>query len=141
MADIRTLTDAFAVAPQLRPEEIAGLGPRYALLINNRPDAEEPDQPSASEMEAAALAAGLGYAHIPVTGMPGAEQVAAMQAAMAMAEGPVLAFCRSGTRSAVTWAAGEALMGRDTQALTEAGARGGYELAAPLATLLPRLRA
>jgi uncharacterized protein (TIGR01244 family) len=140
MAVVRPVTPAFAVAGQVRPEELAELGGRYGLVINNRPDGEEPGQPSSSRMEAAARAAGLAYAFVPVTGAPGPDQVQAVRDAVAGAEGPVLAFCRTGTRSIVTWALGQALEGRPVEALTAEGARAGYDLGPPLDTLLPRLR-
>lgn len=105
MADIRPVTDDFAVAPQLQPQEmaeVAALG--YRLVINNRPDREAPGQPTADQMAQAAQDAGLAYVHIPIVGAASASQLDAFHAAVAQADGPVLAFCRSGTRSVTTWA-------------------------------------
>ncbi len=138
MAEIRDVTETFAVAPQLRPEEVAPLAGRFRMLINNRPDGEAPDQPSDAEMRASAEAAGLAYVFAPVVGAPAPEQVRAVRDAVAAADGPVLAFCKSGTRSIVTWAVGEALAGRSIHELAEAGARAGYDVATPLSVLLPR---
>src|SRR6185436_2023510 len=76
--------------------EAAALG--VTLIVNNRPDGEEPGQPSGAEIEAAAAAAGLEYRHIPVSGGFSQGQVAEMAGALDEAEGKVLAFCRSGTR-------------------------------------------
>jgi len=135
MADIRPVTDAFAVSPQLRPEEIAGLAGRFTLIINNRPDGEESAQPSAAEMEQAARTAGLDYAAIPVRGFPTEAQVRAMHEAVEAADGPVLAFCRTGTRCIVTWAIGEALTGRPVGELAELGARAGYDLGPALGAI------
>ena len=140
MPDIRTVTESFAVAPQIRPEDAAVLARRFALLINNRPDGEVPDQPSSAEMEAAARAASLAYVHIPVAGAPGPDAIAATRAALSSAEGPVLAFCRSGTRSIVAWGLAEAVAGRPMDELEALGARAGYDLAPPLRALLPALR-
>jgi uncharacterized protein (TIGR01244 family) len=81
-------------------------------IVNNRPDDEEPGQPSAAEMASAAEAAGLSYRHIPVAGGFSPEQVDAMAAALAEAGGPVLAFCKSGTRSTFLWALAEAQRGQ-----------------------------
>ena len=141
MPDIRTVTESFAVAPQLHPEDTAALAGRFTLLINNRPDGEVPDQPSSARMEAAAREAGLAYVHIPVAGAPGPEAVAAMRAAVSAGEGPVLAFCRSGTRSIVAWALSEAAAGRPTEEIEALGARAGYDLGPPLRALLPGVRA
>src|SRR5579859_5636724 len=104
MPDFRKVTDAFSVAPQIAPADLAAAAAQgFTLVINNRPDGEAPDQPGSAQMEAAARAAGLDYVHIPVRGGPTLDQVEAVQAAIAEAKGPVLAFCRSGTRSIVTW--------------------------------------
>jgi uncharacterized protein (TIGR01244 family) len=137
--DIRRVTDDFSVAPQLAPEDMAGLAGRFALVINNRPDGEETGQPCGEDVAQAARAAGLAYAAIPVTGPPGAPEVEAMRRAVSEASGPVLAYCRTGTRCIVTWALGEALQGRPSGELTRLGAEAGYDLAPPLQMLLPRL--
>jgi uncharacterized protein (TIGR01244 family) len=133
MADIRIVTDSLAVAPQLAPEELglaADLG--YSLVINNRPDGEQPGQPTAAQMEAAARAAGLAYVHIPVVGAASPEQVAQMTALVADHDGKVLAFCRSGTRSITTWARGRAAAGDDRGQLLAQAAAAGYDLSAAL---------
>ena len=128
MPDVRPVTDAFAVAPQILPEDVAELAGCFTLIINNRPDGEEMAQPSGAEIEQAAKSAGLQYAAIPVRGFPTEAQVLAVREAVQSAPGPVLAFCRSGTRSIVAWAIGEALTGRPVGELRELGARAGYDL-------------
>ncbi|MDT9599129.1 protein tyrosine phosphatase family protein [Sphingosinicella rhizophila] len=101
------LSEQLATAPQVRPEdlrEIAASG--FVGIINNRPDAEAPDQPRALELETEAKRIGLAYWHIPVA--PGAmtdKDVKAFAAALGEAKGPVLAFCRTGNRSATLWKA------------------------------------
>jgi uncharacterized protein (TIGR01244 family) len=130
MADIRTVTPDFAVAPQLSPGELAEaarLG--FKLVINNRPDHEVHGQPTGAEMQAAAKAAGLDYLAVPVVGRPNPDQVEAVQQAIKRSDGPVLAFCRSGTRSIVTWALGEAASGaRSREELITLGEAAGYDL-------------
>ena len=99
------LDDRVFVAGQIGPEdmaEIAALG--VTMIVNNRPDGEEPGQPTGAEIEAAARAAGLDYRHIPVAGGIAPEQIEAMAEALDEAEGTLLAFCRSGTRSTYLWA-------------------------------------
>ncbi|RYF93257.1 MAG: TIGR01244 family phosphatase [Caulobacteraceae bacterium] len=134
MTDIRQVTPDFAVAPQLAPEDMAeAAGRGFRLVINNRPDGEDPSQPSSAEMEAAVRTAGMDYVHIPVRGGPTPEQVDLNREAIDAADGPVLAFCRSGTRSIVTWSIGQALAGRqDRQTLVDQGAAAGYDLTAVL---------
>jgi uncharacterized protein (TIGR01244 family) len=134
MPDFRKVTENFAVAPQIEVEDIALAAQQgFRLVINNRPDGEAPDQPTSAQMEAAARQAGLAYAYIPVRGGPTLEQVEAVQAVIKEVEGPVLAFCRSGTRSIVTWSVGEARAGaRPREELLNLGAQAGYDLSAVL---------
>jgi len=104
---IRQLDDRILVSGQIRPEDIAGLAEQHGvtMLINNRPDGEEPDQPPASAVEAAAEAAGISYRHVPIIRGIGPADIEAMQEALREArDGQVLAFCRTGNRSALTWA-------------------------------------
>jgi uncharacterized protein (TIGR01244 family) len=130
MADIRRVTDSFSVAPQLQPEEVAEAAAQgFRLLINNRPDGEAPGQPSSAVMAAAAREAGLDYLHLPIVGAAAPGQVEAMREAVAGAAGPVLAFCRSGTRSITVWARGEAKGGGRSHAdILQAGRNAGYDL-------------
>ena len=134
MTDFRRVTATFAVSPQIRPEDVAAAAAQgFTTLINNRPDGEAPDQPTSAEIEAAARAAGLDYAYIPVVGRPSADQVRAVHDEVAAAKGPVLAFCRSGTRSINTWSLGEALLeGRERAELVRLGGVAGYDLAGVL---------
>jgi uncharacterized protein (TIGR01244 family) len=134
MSDFRQVTETFAVAPQIAVADMAEAARRgFTLVINNRPDGEAPDQPPSAEMADAAKAAGLAYKHIPVRGMATADQVAEMAEAVAEASGPVLAFCRSGTRSITIWSMGQAQTGARPRAeLIELGAAAGYDLSGAL---------
>ena len=100
---IRQLDDKVMVSGQVAPHEVAAVAEQgVTVLVNNRPDGEEPDQPLASEIEDAAAAAGIGYRYVPIIRGIGPADVEEMQAAMREAEGgKLLAFCRSGTRSAL----------------------------------------
>lgn len=130
MADIRRIDDRISVAPQIRPEEvsdIAALG--FVAIVNNRPDHEEGGQPLGDEIAAAAAEAGLAYTAIPVTQAGFSHpQIDAMRAALDAADGPVLAYCRSGTRSCNLWALTAASEGGETEALVRKGAGAGYDL-------------
>jgi uncharacterized protein (TIGR01244 family) len=134
MSEFRRVTDDYSVAPQIDPAHIAQAAAQgFALIINNRPDGEAPGQPSSAEIEAASRAAGLGYLYNPVRGGPNAANVAAQATAVAEANGPVLAFCRSGTRSIVTWSIGQAQAGaRSREDLIQLGAAAGYDLSSVL---------
>lgn len=129
-AKFRPLAEGFLVSPQIAASDIpdaAALG--VALVINNRPDGEEPSQPAGSSIAAAAKQAGLQYVAIPVAGMNvAAADLDAFDAAVRAAEGPVLAFCRSGTRSTVLRALARARAGDDVEGLIEEAAEAGYDL-------------
>lgn len=134
MSDFRRVTDDFTTAPQITVADVAEAARQgFKTIINNRPDGEAPDQPTSAEMEAAARAAGLAYHHIPVTGGPTPAQVEQTQALLAEAETPVLAFCRSGTRSIVTWSLSQANAGeRSRSELVSLGRNAGYDLSGVL---------
>ncbi len=125
---MRRLDASTLVAPhQIFPadlEAIADAGIR--LVVNNRPDGEEPGQPPSAEIEAAARAAGLDYRHIPVAGGFPRDRVEAM--AEALEQGPLLAFCRSGTRSTWLWALARASRGAEAEGLIGQAAEAGYDL-------------
>jgi uncharacterized protein (TIGR01244 family) len=128
MTDFRSVTDTFAVSPQISPADVAEAAAKgFTLIINNRPDGEAPGQPTGAEIEAAARAAGLDYLNAPVVGRPGPAQVEAMREAVAGARGKVLAYCRSGNRSICTWAMGQA-GAVDRDRLLRLGAAAGYDL-------------
>jgi uncharacterized protein (TIGR01244 family) len=136
MTDFRRVTDQLSVAPQIALSDLAAAAEQgFKLVINNRPDGEDPTQPTSAQVEAAARAVGLDYVHIPVRGSPTPDQVEAERLLFEKNPGRVLAFCRSGTRSIVTWSLGQAQgdnYSRDE--LVELGADAGYDLQG----LLPR---
>jgi uncharacterized protein (TIGR01244 family) len=134
MSDFRRVTDDLAVAPQIRVADVAEAARQgFKAIINNRPDGEEPGQPTSAEIGAAAAAAGLSYAHIPVRGSPGPAEVEAVREVVEAADGPVLAFCRSGTRSIVTWSIGQAMSGAVPRSeLVHLGRQAGYDLSSVL---------
>jgi uncharacterized protein (TIGR01244 family) len=132
---MRRLDQTTFVAPrQIVATDIAdAVAAGIRLIVNNRPDGEEPGQPRSAEIEAAARAAGLDYRHIPVAGGFPKAQVEAM--AQALEEGPVLIFCRSGTRSTCLWALARSSLGADADSLIRQAAAAGYDVT-PLARLL-----
>ena len=124
-----TITPTVSVAPQIAPADVAlAAAQGFRTVVNNRPDGESFDQPAGAEIAAACAAAGLDYLAIPIdhTGFS-LDQVEAM--AGAMANGPVLAFCRSGTRSCNLWALAAASRGGDPEAIITAADAGGYNVA------------
>lgn len=124
---MKSLDSTVSVSGQIMPEEVAqAAAAGIRTIVNNRPDGEEADQPPGRDIAAAAAAAGLGYRHIPVAGGFSQEQVAAM--AEALEAGPMLAFCKSGTRSTFLWALARAAGGADADVLLAQAAGAGYDL-------------
>lgn len=134
---IRALNDRVAVAPQIAPDDVPAIAAAgYVAIVNNRPDDEEPGQPSGAEIRAAAEAAGLRYSAVPVgrAGI-GQDELNGMTSALAEADGPVLAYCRSGTRSCNLWALAAARAGRDPALLEGQARAAGYDLSGIRPTL------
>lgn len=127
---IRKIDETIAVAPQITAADVTDLAARgYRTIINNRPDGEEMEQPTGDAIRVAAETLGLGYAAIPVTHAGFSHpQIDAFVAAMAAADGPVLAYCRSGTRSCNLWALAMAKQGADPDAIVAKAADAGYDV-------------
>jgi uncharacterized protein (TIGR01244 family) len=140
--NIIKLTQNFFVAPQISVDAIAdAAGMGVKLIINNRPEDESDDQTPGPDIEAAARSAGLDYVAIPVTHSGFSEpQVQAMAEALEGADGAVLAYCRSGTRSTLLWALAESSQGGDPDALTNMAAKAGYDVS-PIRPLMDMLKA
>lgn len=99
---VRPIAPDVSVAPQLTPDAMAEAARAgFKSVVNNRPDFEHgPDQPTSADIEAAALAAGLQYRHLPVNGAyQSPEEIAAFALLLQELPRPMLAFCRSGARS------------------------------------------
>ncbi len=132
--DIRRITPDYAVSPQISPDDmpdIAAAG--FRTIICNRPDSEIPVELSSDVMRIAAEAAGLGFVDNQVTHQTMTPERVAAQAE-AMAEGPVLAYCASGTRCSVLWSLVKA-GSMPTDEILQATAKAGYDLSG----LRPRL--
>ncbi|MGE5268876.1 MAG: TIGR01244 family sulfur transferase [Thiohalocapsa sp.] len=100
-------------------------------IINNRPDGEDPGQLPADEARRLAAAHGIAYHHIPVTAATlSRSDVDAFAAALRSAPQPVVAHCRSGTRSTLLWALARLREGAEPQALVAEAARRGIDIAA-----------
>lgn len=140
MSDFRVLSDSVLASPQLTLADVEtakSLG--VGLIVNNRPEHEAPDQIAGSEIEAAARAAGMDYLAIPISpGGFGKSQVDAMVDALERADGKVLAYCRSGTRSTLLWALAQAARGEPPETIAAAAAAAGYDIS-PVASAMAEL--
>ncbi len=134
--DIRRITPDYAVSPQIEPEDVPEIAAQgFRTIVCNRPDEEVPMELSAEVMRIAAEAAGLRFVVNPVTHPTmTAERIAAQ--AEALRDGPVLAYCASGTRSSVLWSLAQAGTAPVDEILSATG-RAGYDLSG----LRPRLEA
>ncbi|MBD3642432.1 MAG: TIGR01244 family phosphatase [Marinobacter sp.] len=134
--DIRKIDDTISVAPQIRVEEVAEaarLG--FKTLVANRPDHEEPGQPSMADIEAAAKENGLEWVYMPVeSGNITDEDVDRFAPMIREAAKPVLAFCRSGTRCTILWALSAARSNPAQEIFTKAR-NAGYDISG----LAPRM--
>ncbi|WP_458734281.1 protein tyrosine phosphatase family protein [Zobellella taiwanensis] len=127
--DIRQVTSSFAVADQVTEADLATLAGRgIRTLICNRPDGEADGQPSAAQLAAAARELGMAWVWIPISSGQFTEPaIDAFRDALRTQPEPVLAFCRSGTRSITLWALSAALPAGQVLGLASAA---GYDLSA-----------
>ncbi len=142
MSDFRTLNENILVSPQLTLADVATAAAEgVVMIVNNRPDGEEPSAPQGEDIAAAAAAAGLNYFAIPISHSGFSEpQVDAMIAALEQAEGPILAYCRSGTRSTLLWALAAAKQGVAPDAIARTAAQAGYDVS-PIRPMIDMLAA
>lgn len=134
--DIRPITDTYAVSPQISVEDVPAIAAAgVALVICNRPDIEVPPSHHADVIGAAVQAAGMAFEVLELTHQSMTPDNITRQMDMVRAaEGPVLAYCASGTRCSVVWALSQAA-DQDADAILEAVARAGYDLAGMRPTL------
>ena len=129
--DPKKITDTVSAAPQISADDVTELARQgYRAIICNRPDGEGADQPAFEEIAAAARDAGIEARYLPVqTGKVSDEDAEAFAAALRELPGPVLAYCRSGTRSATLWSLAAAADGRDLPGILSATKAAGYNMA------------
>jgi len=140
MPDFRQLSESALASPQITLDDVAeAKAAGVTLIINNRPDGEDPSAPQSAEIAAAAMANGLDYQAIPIGHSGFSEvQVDEMIAALENAEGRVLAYCRSGTRSTLLWALARAKQGDSPDDIAQAAMAAGYDVS-PVRPMLDML--
>ncbi len=144
MSDFRQVTPTFWASPQIGLEDVREAKARgFALIVNNRPEGESDDQVPGDLIAAEAAECGLAYRAIPISHAGfGEDQVRAMTSALDEAQGPVLAYCRSGTRSTLLWSLAQAAAGTDPHTIAARAAGAGYDVSSirPLIDMLAARR-
>lgn len=129
------LTPRILITGRLGPDDLPALAASgVRSVVNHRPDHEEPDQPTSADIEAAALASGVRYRHVPTAGLPGPDVAVATAGVMQDLAGgeTLLMFCKSGMRSTAAWAMARQEAGDDPEDLRATAAAAGYNLDAVL---------
>jgi len=136
MAEIRSVTDDFAVAPQIGPDDVDAIAAAgFRTIVANRPDGEGGvTQPRMGPIRARAEALGLTFVALPFSGAPTPEIVERTSAILSEAPSPILAYCRTGTRSITAWALVHAGQGTADD-IIDAAAGAGYDLSSLRALL------
>ncbi|MEM7667050.1 MAG: TIGR01244 family sulfur transferase [Pseudomonadota bacterium] len=142
MSDFRKLSDSMLASPQIELTDIAeAKAAGVTLIVNNRPDGEEPSAPQGDDIASAAEAAGIGYVAIPIGHSGFSEtQIDQMIAAMDAADGVVLGYCRSGTRSTLLWSLAQAKIGTAPDDIARMAMAAGYDVS-PIRPMLDMLAA
>lgn len=132
MTMFRPLDDKVLVAGQIETADLAEARRHgVTMIVNNRPDGEDPDQPTSAEIEAAAEAEGLDYRHIPIARGMGPSQIEEMVSALSeLGDGRMLAYCRSGMRSCLAWAVASREQGATREDVERKAMEAGFSLAA-----------
>ena len=133
----RQLDEKTLVDGQIGADDVATLKAMgVTLIVNNRPDGEDANQPTSDEIEAAAKEQGLDYRHVPIARGLGPSDIEAMREAMhSVGEGKLFAFCRSGNRSTLAWAVAKSEDGVSREELNRRANEAGFDLG-PIAHLL-----
>jgi len=140
VSNFRPITDTFLASPQIGLDDLAvakEMG--VTLVVNNRPDGEEPSAPQGESIAAACEQAGISYVSIPVGHSGFSEaQIDQLIEALRTAEGITLAYCRSGTRSTLLWSLAQAKQGVSPEVIAASAAAGGYDVT-PIRPMLDML--
>ncbi len=126
----KRINDDISVSEQISAGDLAQIkAAGFVTIVNNRPDGEVAGQPTSQEIQAASKAAGLNYHFIPMgrDGV-GPEMIEKTIMVLENSTGPVLCYCRTGTRSTTLWALSQAGK-KPAQEIIEAAAGAGYDIA------------
>lgn len=127
--DARQITPSYSVSPQIEVEDLPGIVEAgFKRIICNRPDEEIPPPLHANVIGAAAQELGLEFEILPLTHQTMTPENVQRQGALVEgSDGPVLAYCASGTRSTIAWALGQAGTMSADEIIAQA-AKAGYDI-------------
>jgi uncharacterized protein (TIGR01244 family) len=126
---IHQLDERTSVSGQIQPADVPRLkSSGVRMIICNRPDDEEPGQPSAADIAKAASESELEFRHVPIARGIGPSDVEAMEEALEASQGKVHAYCRSGNRSSLVWAVARRHQGAGIDDIRRAVTEAGYDL-------------
>ena len=128
--EIKKLNENLSVAGQLNPADVAGIAEQgFKTIICNRPDGEATDQPEFGIIRQNAENAGLTFVFLPVLSSGPTEQnIGEFSAALDIAQSPVLAYCRTGTRCTILWALSQGAKGVPVDDIVSTAAKAGYDV-------------
>lgn len=128
--DPKPINKGLSVSPQISAEDMADIKARgFRSIICNRPDGEGADQPTFTEIEVAARAHGLEARYLPVqSGRVSAGDAAGFGSALDELPRPILAYCRTGTRSATLWSLDQGTRGTPLPDILSTTKRAGYDM-------------
>ena len=126
----RFLTEKYAVSPQITPDDVSGIKEAgFVTIICNRPDSEVSDVNHAMQIRTSAEAIGLNFEELPITHQTMTPDAVQQQLAIIdAANGPVLAYCASGTRCSIMWALGAASNQMPIDEILSITQKAGYSL-------------
>ena len=129
MVDVKKLNDRISVATQILSSDLrCFVDQGFKTIINNRPDGEEIDQPKTDALAKEAQRLGLAYFSLPViSGSITDDEIDQFDHIVENQNGPILAFCRTGTRSTILWALSEA-DNATTDDILQSTKKAGYDL-------------
>jgi uncharacterized protein (TIGR01244 family) len=130
---LNKIIEDYVVSDQIQADDIALLKQHgFQTIFCNRPDSEEPNQPSATELEKIAKALEINFIHQPVIGNAITQKdVSDFKSHYVNAQKPIFAYCRTGTRSSMLWALSES-SDRSSKEILELTASAGYDLSTML---------
>ncbi len=128
--EINKISEILSVAGQISPSDLAFISEQgFKTVICNRPDGEVNGQPEFESIRQSAEQAGLSIIFLPVLSSgPTAANIKEFSTALDNAASPTLAYCRTGTRSTITWALSEGAKGTPVDQIVTMAAKAGYDV-------------